>query len=189
MSGLSGKGSRRRTEMWMIQGADARQVAFSKRRSGLFKKASELCTLCAVETALVVFSPNGKAFSFCPNCRRPDLDAIRRAEAEKETTLHQLNKKHSDLLEKLEAEKIRGERLKQMRMESLSQGQSLVDRPVNELNLQELLTLKSQMEELKEKLRKRKQELSVKPAASTSTSAGASNASADTHDHDVGHEH
>ena len=40
------------------------QVTFSKRRSGLFKKASELCTLCGVEIAIVVFSPADKAFSF-----------------------------------------------------------------------------------------------------------------------------
>ncbi|KAM6581736.1 hypothetical protein CsatA_005510 [Cannabis sativa] len=40
------------------------QVTFSKRRSGLFKKASELCTLCGVELALIVFSPGRKVFSF-----------------------------------------------------------------------------------------------------------------------------
>ncbi|CAI0385665.1 unnamed protein product [Linum tenue] len=41
-----------------------RQVTFSKRRSGLFKKASELCTLCGVEIAIIVFSPGHKVFSF-----------------------------------------------------------------------------------------------------------------------------
>uniref|UniRef100_A0A803LGR4 MADS-box domain-containing protein n=1 Tax=Chenopodium quinoa TaxID=63459 RepID=A0A803LGR4_CHEQI len=41
-----------------------RQVTFSKRRCGLFKKASELCTLCGVEAAIIVFSPGKKAFSF-----------------------------------------------------------------------------------------------------------------------------
>ncbi|PHT65082.1 Agamous-like MADS-box protein AGL62 [Capsicum annuum] len=40
------------------------QVTFSKRRSGLFKKASELCTLCGVEIAIIVFSPARKVFSF-----------------------------------------------------------------------------------------------------------------------------
>ncbi|XP_019465322.1 PREDICTED: myocyte-specific enhancer factor 2B-like [Lupinus angustifolius] len=40
------------------------QVTFSKRRTGLFKKASELCTLCDAKVALVVFSPANKAFSF-----------------------------------------------------------------------------------------------------------------------------
>nr|GFB95028.1 agamous-like MADS-box protein AGL62 [Tanacetum cinerariifolium] len=39
-------------------------VTFSRRRSGLFKKASELSILCGVEIAIVVFSPAKKAFSF-----------------------------------------------------------------------------------------------------------------------------
>ncbi|CAN1769992.1 Agamous-like MADS-box protein AGL28 [Linum perenne] len=38
------------------------QVTFSKRRAGLFKKASELCTLCGVEITVIVFSPAGKAY-------------------------------------------------------------------------------------------------------------------------------
>lgn len=40
------------------------QVTFSKRRAGLFKKASELCTLCGSQAAMVVFSPAAKVFCF-----------------------------------------------------------------------------------------------------------------------------
>jgi len=40
------------------------QVTFSKRRSGLFKKASELCTLCGAYVALIIFSPGEKVLSF-----------------------------------------------------------------------------------------------------------------------------
>ncbi|CAN1187630.1 Agamous-like MADS-box protein AGL61 [Linum perenne] len=47
-----------------IQNKSHLQVTFSKRRAGLFKKASELCTLCGVEIAVIVFSPAGKAYSF-----------------------------------------------------------------------------------------------------------------------------
>lgn len=39
-------------------------MIFSKRRSGLFKKANELCILCGVDVALFVFSPSEKIFSF-----------------------------------------------------------------------------------------------------------------------------
>uniref|UniRef100_A0A7N0V295 MADS-box domain-containing protein n=1 Tax=Kalanchoe fedtschenkoi TaxID=63787 RepID=A0A7N0V295_KALFE len=42
----------------------SRLVTFSKRKSGLFAKASELATLCAVQCAMIIFSPGGKAFSF-----------------------------------------------------------------------------------------------------------------------------
>ncbi|GFP99421.1 agamous-like mads-box protein agl61, partial [Phtheirospermum japonicum] len=48
------------------------QVTFSKRRYGLFRKASELCTLCGVEIAITVFSPAGKAFSF----GHPSVDTV-----------------------------------------------------------------------------------------------------------------
>ena len=41
-----------------------RLVTFSKRRSGINKKASELVTLCGAEVGVVVFSPAAKPFSF-----------------------------------------------------------------------------------------------------------------------------
>ncbi|XP_017228562.2 agamous-like MADS-box protein AGL62 [Daucus carota subsp. sativus] len=40
------------------------RVTFSKRRCGLFQKASELSTLCGVEIAIIIFSPGKKVFSF-----------------------------------------------------------------------------------------------------------------------------
>jgi hypothetical protein len=58
-----GKG-RQRIQMKKMSNESNMLVTFSKRRSGLFKKASELCTLCGVDVALVVFSPSEKAFSF-----------------------------------------------------------------------------------------------------------------------------
>ncbi|NP_001288318.1 agamous-like MADS-box protein AGL61-like [Brachypodium distachyon] len=55
---------RQRIEIRPIADTSRRQVTFSKRRSGLFKKASELCALCGADLALVVFSPAGRAFAF-----------------------------------------------------------------------------------------------------------------------------
>ncbi|KVI09681.1 Transcription factor, MADS-box [Cynara cardunculus var. scolymus] len=51
---------RQKIKIAKIQIKNHLQVIFSKRRSGLFKKASELCTLCGVEIAIVVFSPARK---------------------------------------------------------------------------------------------------------------------------------
>ncbi|KAK7266806.1 hypothetical protein RIF29_19462 [Crotalaria pallida] len=48
------------------------KVTFSKRRSRLFKKASELSTLCGAKVGLVFFSPKGKAFSF----GHPNVDTV-----------------------------------------------------------------------------------------------------------------
>ncbi|CAN1816143.1 Agamous-like MADS-box protein AGL62 [Linum perenne] len=63
---------RQRVEMVKMMKDSNRQVTFSKRRSGLFKKASELCTLCGVDIAIIVFSPGQKVFSF----GHPSIQAI-----------------------------------------------------------------------------------------------------------------
>ncbi|KAI3852766.1 hypothetical protein MKW92_026380 [Papaver armeniacum] len=55
---------RGKTEMRRIENATSRQVTFSKRRSGLLKKAHELSVLCEAEVAVIVFSPTGKLFEF-----------------------------------------------------------------------------------------------------------------------------
>ncbi|XP_074584430.1 MADS-box transcription factor 50-like [Curcuma longa] len=55
---------RGKTEMRRIENAASRQVTFSKRRSGLLKKAYELSVLCDAEVAAIVFSPRGKLYEF-----------------------------------------------------------------------------------------------------------------------------
>ncbi|URE32190.1 SRF-type transcription factor (DNA-binding and dimerization domain) [Musa troglodytarum] len=55
---------RGRVELRRIEDRTSRQVCFSKRRSGLFKKAYELSVLCDAEVALLVFSPAGKLYEF-----------------------------------------------------------------------------------------------------------------------------
>ncbi|KAL5070227.1 hypothetical protein RYX36_021114 [Vicia faba] len=52
---------RQKIEMKKMSNKSNLQVTFSKRRSGIFKKASELCTLCDANVAIVVFSPGEKA--------------------------------------------------------------------------------------------------------------------------------
>ncbi|CAD6239617.1 unnamed protein product [Miscanthus lutarioriparius] len=55
---------RGRVEVRRIEDRVSRQVRFSKRRSGLFKKAFELSLLCDAEVALLVFSPAGKLYEY-----------------------------------------------------------------------------------------------------------------------------
>ncbi|XP_028795361.1 MADS-box protein JOINTLESS-like [Neltuma alba] len=56
--------TRRKIQIKKIDSITARQVTFSKRRKGLFKKAHELSTLCDAEIALLVFSSTGKLFDY-----------------------------------------------------------------------------------------------------------------------------
>ncbi|GAU39514.1 hypothetical protein TSUD_68780 [Trifolium subterraneum] len=63
---------RRRIEIESVKDPNIRQVTFSKRRKGLFKKANELSILCGVEVAIVVFSPGNKPYSF----GHPGVDVV-----------------------------------------------------------------------------------------------------------------
>ncbi|XP_071726317.1 MADS-box protein FLOWERINGUS C-like isoform X2 [Rutidosis leptorrhynchoides] len=53
---------RKKLEMKRIEDKSSRQVTFSKRRSGLFKKARHLSVLCDVDIGVVVFSARGKLY-------------------------------------------------------------------------------------------------------------------------------
>ncbi|KAF3439119.1 hypothetical protein FNV43_RR17394 [Rhamnella rubrinervis] len=173
---MTNKGNKR-NKMKMIQGTDSRQAALPKPRSDLFKRASELCTLCAVETALVIFSPSGSNFFFghpfvnsatFKRCQHEKLDAetIRKLEARQEAVLRNLHKECADLHDKIEAEKKRGKKLELM---NSVEGVDLFDKPIESLSLQQLLLLKATMEDLKLKVVKHRDERLAK--ASTSSSA------------------
>ncbi|PIM99666.1 MADS box transcription factor [Handroanthus impetiginosus] len=55
---------RGRVQLKRIENKISRQVTFSKRRSGLLKKAQEISILCDAEVGLIVFSTKGKLFEF-----------------------------------------------------------------------------------------------------------------------------
>ncbi|GKV19868.1 hypothetical protein SLEP1_g30070 [Rubroshorea leprosula] len=56
--------AREKIKIRKIDNVTARQVTFSKRRRGLFKKAEELSVLCDAEVALIIFSATGKLFEY-----------------------------------------------------------------------------------------------------------------------------
>ncbi|KAF5732946.1 putative mads box protein [Tripterygium wilfordii] len=64
---------RQKIEINPIQGSNRRQVTFSKRRTGLIKKASELCILCGAQVGIITFSPTGKK-AYCFG--HPDVDTV-----------------------------------------------------------------------------------------------------------------
>lgn len=179
---MTGMG-RKKTQMKMNQGNDARQVVPPIRRSGLFKKFSEVTTLCALETTFFIFFPAGKAISFAhpgdepviTNLARtgnPDPGSYQRTLADHEATVQALNKEYHDLLEQLEAEKKRGKILqKRKMMNQQSYCRHLWETPVDELNLEELLTLNAMIEDLQEKLQKHLAERSAQTYAPTEGSS------------------
>ncbi|KAL9327964.1 hypothetical protein ACSQ67_002967 [Phaseolus vulgaris] len=135
--------------------------------SGLFKKASELCTLCGVEIAIIVFSPADKAFSF----GHPEVESVidsyvtpnsslesnlgnghQLVEAHRGANIRNLNMQLTQIVNELEMEKRHGEELD--RMWKTRQRQFWWEIPVNELGLQELQHLVFSLEELKNSVAK-----------------------------------
>ncbi|KDP40639.1 hypothetical protein JCGZ_24638 [Jatropha curcas] len=63
---------RQKIEIKKVEKINSRYVTFSKRKSGIFKKATELSTLCGADVAVILFSEHGKVFSF----GNPDVDKV-----------------------------------------------------------------------------------------------------------------
>ncbi|TKY50139.1 Agamous MADS-box protein AGL8 [Spatholobus suberectus] len=55
---------RGRVQLKQIENKISRQVTFSKRRTGLRKKAHEISVLCDAQVALIVFNAKGKLFDY-----------------------------------------------------------------------------------------------------------------------------
>ncbi|XP_050204486.1 agamous-like MADS-box protein AGL29 [Mercurialis annua] len=174
----------KKTRMSLIEGASARQASFSKRRTGIFKKASELCTLCDAEAAVVIFSPGGKPYCFGHPCFEAIMEKVAdpgnpdngyaQHMAERQARIHDLRKQYADMLQQVKAEKKRGDELEQM-TKAETEKMALWDRPLETLNFEELMTLKSMVEQAQAKVAKRFQELSAQdsdPSASTSGNSG-----------------
>ncbi|KAJ7943724.1 MADS-box protein like [Quillaja saponaria] len=66
--------AREKIQIKKIDNATARQVTFSKRRRGLFKKAEELSVLCDADVALIIFSSTGKLFEYSSSSMKDILD-------------------------------------------------------------------------------------------------------------------
>ncbi|XP_010454329.1 PREDICTED: floral homeotic protein PISTILLATA-like isoform X2 [Camelina sativa] len=65
---------RGKIEIKRIENPNNRVVTFSKRRTGLVKKAKEITVLCDAKVALIIFASNGKMTDYC--CPSMDLGAM-----------------------------------------------------------------------------------------------------------------
>ena len=172
---------RQKIEMKKIEDADALQVTFSKRRSGLFKKASELSTLCGAELAIVVHSPAGRPFTF----GQPGVDVVANRflgsssgsgsgpranpypipdpmELYREATVHHLNWRCMEISDQLESQKKKREELvERLRMLSRGPRGALVHgrEGLQTLKLEDLEQITKELEDLKVKANARVNEM------------------------------
>ncbi|KAL7614731.1 hypothetical protein Lser_V15G08462 [Lactuca serriola] len=150
---------RKKIEMKRINNMSSLLVAFSKRHSGVFKKASEMCTLCGVEMAIILFSPTKKVFSFghpsvqtiidrylkqnlLPSARTSQL-----VQHYRNTKTQELNVQLTNLRGQLEAEKKTSDELNTIRK---ARHESFWwDSPIENLGVEQLEKLKVMMLDLK----------------------------------------
>ncbi|XP_040990592.1 truncated transcription factor CAULIFLOWER A-like [Juglans microcarpa x Juglans regia] len=144
---------RRRVQLKRIENKINRQVTFSKRRSGLLKKAHEISVLCDAEVALIVFSTKGKVFEYSTDsCMERILERYERySYAERQLIAHDLEQNGSWTLEhaKLKA-----------RMEILQRNQKhLMGEDLDSLSLKELQNLEQQLDSALKHIRSRKNQV------------------------------
>ncbi|KAL0729456.1 hypothetical protein Bca4012_025549 [Brassica carinata] len=137
------------------------QVTFSKRKNGLFKKASELCTLCDVRIAVIVFSPSGKVYSFghtkvetvinrFENNDHPQPN-MQLGEILQNSTIRGLNNRLTELTNQLESEQKTSEEWKNLRQKSKVPDIWLKE-SIGELDLGQAKEFKGKLENLKRQL-------------------------------------
>ncbi|KAK7355026.1 hypothetical protein VNO80_14271 [Phaseolus coccineus] len=144
------------------------RVTFSKRRTGIFKKASELATLCGVDIALIMFSPSNQVFSFgSPNVDPviqrytaqgpPPLLTLDLNEAHSTVDEGELHAQLNNLSDQMAAEKKHEEALKRL-MKDVEE-HSWCAMPMESMNDTQLEKYKKMLEDLKERVNEKREKL------------------------------
>nr|BAR64283.1 short vegetative phase-like protein 1 [Gentiana triflora var. japonica] len=116
--------ARDKIQIKKINNATARQVAFSKRRRGLFKKAQELAVLCDADVALIIFSSTGKLFEYSSSSMKEILER------------HNL---HTKNLEKMELPSVELQLVQNSKCKKLSEEVAEKTRQLRQMRGEELL--------------------------------------------------
>ncbi|XVF67280.1 hypothetical protein PTKIN_Ptkin10aG0108100 [Pterospermum kingtungense] len=174
--------TRQKIQIKKIDNVAARQVTFSKRRRGLFKKAHELSTLCDADIALLVFSATGKLFEYSSSStgqvlERRNLQSERIDRLDPSPSLElQLESNTHAMLRKEVAEKtrelrhLRGEELQGLGLEELRNLEKLLEGGLTRLMetkdeqfFKEISSLKRKGAELMEENQQLKQQMEKLP--------------------------
>ncbi|KAJ0025195.1 hypothetical protein Pint_08475 [Pistacia integerrima] len=171
--------AREKIKIKKIDNVTARQVTFSKRRRGLFKKAEELSVLCDAEVALIIFSATGKLLDYCSassmkdTISRYNMHSINIGKLDQPSLELQLENSNNIRLSKEVADKshelrqMRGEDLKGLNIEELQKLEKLLESGLgrvletkSELIMNEISSLERKGAKLLEENRQLKQKVS-----------------------------
>ncbi|KAI4389006.1 hypothetical protein MLD38_001276 [Melastoma candidum] len=151
-----GRGS---VQLKRIENKISRQVTFSKRRTGLFKKAKEISVLCDAEVGLIVFSSKGKLFDYSiDSCMENILERYERyTSAERNVVPVEAEMRGSWAIEHT---KLTG------RVEALQKNiRNLAGEGLDPLNLRELQYLEQQLDNALRRIRNKKNQVMRKSIA------------------------
>ncbi|XP_075112907.1 agamous-like MADS-box protein AGL62 [Nicotiana tabacum] len=161
---------RRKIAIKPIDNQNSRHVTFSKRRLGLFKKASELCILSGAEIAILVQSlKRQRLFAF----GHPNADAVidryltGKSSSSSSSTVDQLNVQqnnqyYSQICRELEAEKKKKEIIENSKIVNNNNNEGFWwNESIDDMGIEELEEFMGALEELKKKITMRADELSM----------------------------
>ncbi|KAI3935273.1 hypothetical protein MKW92_011480 [Papaver armeniacum] len=168
-----GGDGRKRIKIEKIKDKSRLQVTFSKRRQGLFKKATELSILTGAQVALIAFSPAGKPYV----CGNTDLLLDRFVNGEASEIHHKYHddpeqRRFMEVEKELQAEKKRGVLLESLINCDLGSGndKSWWDTHINGLILDELIQMRSDMKQLQKCVSERSHDLQMNSNNTASSS-------------------
>lgn len=144
---------RGRVQLKRIENKINRQVTFSKRRSGLLKKAHEISVLCDAEVSLIVFSTKGKLCEYATDsCMERILERYERySYAERQLVATDIETQGSWNLEHAKL---------QARIEVLQKNERhYMGEDLDSLSLKELHNLEHQLDSALKHIRSRKSQL------------------------------
>ncbi|KAJ9697254.1 hypothetical protein PVL29_009165 [Vitis rotundifolia] len=153
---------RQKIQIKKIEKKNSLEVTFSKCRTGLFKKAGELCILCGAEAAVIVFSPGRRAFVF----GHPSADAIIDRFLHRETNSRALvpagqvhgyvQRQYLEALGRLEVKREQEETVG-----GDEEGGFWWDAPIENMGLNELEQFRGFLEKLRKKVADRVEEMTM----------------------------
>lgn len=144
---------RGKIEMKRIESSTSRQVTFSKRRSGLMKKAHELSVLCDAEIAVIVFSHKGRLYEFASSDLQKTIERYNHHAKQvgkdpngiELQSIEQMKHETTSLVQKIEA--------------LAATQRKLLGQELNSCSLEELHEIDNQLEQSLRSIRARKEQL------------------------------
>ncbi|XP_075507685.1 agamous-like MADS-box protein AGL29 [Primulina tabacum] len=175
---MKGEGSRQsrgrqKIPMQLIENQDDMYATFSKRRLGIYKKATELCTLCDVDIGIIMFSPTDVPYSFfhprmdsvvsrSMNPGQPQSDFDRIIDSHTHGKVEGMNQELDRIIASKDAESVRWQRA----MEEIRTRNIWMRQRLDTLTLEQALLWRAWFKELKTRVTRRIEQ--IKNQASSS---------------------